>query len=192
MAGHVNGSIGVKVAHPDRTVVVGCGDGCYSLSGFELMTAVEHEIPVIWIIFNDQEFKLIKLYQIAVYGRPGSSSSRTRTSPRTPGVRRGRLPGGDAGGIRGRVPERSRPEADPIDVKISRLAIPHYSPSPDWYRDRGVDHGPLARRLRHIAIVFGSGRTVFRDEPGFIPGKPAGGLLHAQSGPGAENTQRSR
>ncbi|MCF3105922.1 hypothetical protein IPZ58_30720 [Streptomyces roseoverticillatus] len=29
MAGHVNGAIGLKMAHPDRTVVVGCGDGCY-------------------------------------------------------------------------------------------------------------------------------------------------------------------
>jgi acetolactate synthase I/II/III large subunit len=36
MAGHMNGALGLKVAHPDRTVVVGCGDGCYSLSGFEL------------------------------------------------------------------------------------------------------------------------------------------------------------
>ena len=67
MAGHVNGAIGVKFAHPDRPVVVGCGDGCYSLSGFELMTAVEHDIPVIWVIFNDGEFKLIKLYQLSTY-----------------------------------------------------------------------------------------------------------------------------
>jgi transposase InsO family protein len=42
MAGHVNGALGLKVAHPERTVVVGCGDGCYLLSGFELMTAVQY------------------------------------------------------------------------------------------------------------------------------------------------------
>ena len=36
---------GVKMAHPDRTVVVGCGDGCYSLAGFELMTAVAVRHP---------------------------------------------------------------------------------------------------------------------------------------------------
>ncbi len=47
MAGHTNGAIGLKAAHPDRTVVVGCGDGCYNLSGFELMTAVEHNLPVV-------------------------------------------------------------------------------------------------------------------------------------------------
>jgi Thiamine pyrophosphate enzyme, C-terminal TPP binding domain/Patatin-like phospholipase len=57
-AGHVNGSLGLKVTHPERPVVVGCGDGCYSLSGFELMTAIENDIPVIWVIFNDSEYEL--------------------------------------------------------------------------------------------------------------------------------------
>jgi acetolactate synthase-1/2/3 large subunit len=65
----------LKVAHPERTIV-GCGDGCYSLSGFELMTAVENENPVIWVIFDDdifddEEFKLIKIYQLATYGESG-------------------------------------------------------------------------------------------------------------------------
>ena len=67
MAGHTNGALGVKCAAPNRTVVVGCGDGSYLMSGFELLTAVEYDIPVIWIIFNDGEFKLIKLYQLATY-----------------------------------------------------------------------------------------------------------------------------
>ena len=67
MAGNTNGALGVKIAEPDRTVIVGCGDGCYLMSGFELLTAVQYDIPVIWIIFNDGEFKLIKLYQIAAF-----------------------------------------------------------------------------------------------------------------------------
>ncbi len=67
MAGHTNGALVVKCAEPNRTVVVGCGDGSYLMSGFELMTAVEYDIPVVWIIFNDGEFKLIKLYQLATY-----------------------------------------------------------------------------------------------------------------------------
>jgi acetolactate synthase-1/2/3 large subunit len=71
MAGHTNGAIGLKLAHPDRTIVVGCGDGCYSLSGFELMTAVEHDLPVIWIIFNDAQFKLIKIYQLSEFFESG-------------------------------------------------------------------------------------------------------------------------
>ena len=71
MAGSTNGALGVKCAHPDRPVIVGCGDGCYLLSGFELLTAVQYDIPVIWIIFNDNEFKLIKLYQLSAYGESG-------------------------------------------------------------------------------------------------------------------------
>ena len=84
MAGHVNGAIGLKVAHPDRTVVVGCGDGCYSLSGFELMTAVQHDIPVIWVIFDDEEFKLIKIFQLATYHE---TCARRVPEPRLRGVR---------------------------------------------------------------------------------------------------------
>jgi acetolactate synthase-1/2/3 large subunit len=52
MAGHTNAATGVQMAHPARTVVVGCGDGCYAMSGFELMTAVEHDAPDICVVFN--------------------------------------------------------------------------------------------------------------------------------------------
>jgi acetolactate synthase-1/2/3 large subunit len=133
MAGHVNGAIGLKVAHPERTVVVGCGDGCYSLSGFELMTAVEHNIPVIWIIFDDEEFKLIKIFQFATYGETGlvefqnpdfaayaracgADGYRVETLDEFEGAFASALASG-------------RPTL--IDAKITRWAIPHYSPSPD-------------------------------------------------------------
>ncbi|GII94885.1 thiamine pyrophosphate-binding protein [Sinosporangium siamense] len=133
MAGHVNGAIGLKVAQPDRTVVVGCGDGCYSLSGFELMTAVEHKIPVIWVIFNDNEFKLIKLYQIATYGETalvefqnpdfasyaracGADGYRVQTLEEFEDAFRRALASG---------------HPTVIDAAITRWAIPHYSPSPD-------------------------------------------------------------
>lgn len=68
MACHVNGALGVKRAHPDRPVIVGCGDGSYLLSGFELLTAVQYDIPLIWIIFNDGQFNIIKFYQMAAFG----------------------------------------------------------------------------------------------------------------------------
>ncbi|WP_239377446.1 thiamine pyrophosphate-binding protein [Frankia sp. Cj5] len=133
MAGHVNGAIGLKVAEPERTVVVGCGDGCYSLAGFELMTAVEHNIPVIWVIFNDGEFKLIKIYQVATYGESGlvefqnpdfaayaracgADGYRVETLEEFEEAFRAALAAG-------------RPAV--IDAKITRWAIPHYSPSPD-------------------------------------------------------------
>jgi acetolactate synthase I/II/III large subunit len=141
MAGHVNGAIGLKVAHPDRTVVVGCGDGCYNMSGFELMTAVEHDLPVIWVIFDDNEFKLIKLYQIATYK---DSALVEYQNPDYAAY--ARACGAD--GYRVESLEEfkdafaaalasGRPSV--IDAKITRWAIPHYSPSPDGIIDGIVE-----------------------------------------------------
>ncbi|MFJ3727580.1 thiamine pyrophosphate-binding protein [Streptomyces sp. NPDC090045] len=141
MAGHVNGAIGLKVAHPERTVVVGCGDGCYSLSGFELMTAVENDIPVIWVIFNDGQFKLIKLFQIVTYGESGlvefqnpdfasyaracgADGYQVETLEEFEDAFRAALASG-------------RPTI--IDAKITRWAVPHYSPSPDGVIDGLVE-----------------------------------------------------
>ena len=149
MAGHVNGAIGLKLAHPDRTVVVGCGDGCYQLAGFELMTAVEHNIPVIWVIFNDGEFKLIKIYQETTYLESGLVEFQ---NPDFAAHAR-------ACGAEGYTAESldefesafrkalssGRPAV--IDAHITRWAIPHYSPSP-----KGVIHGiveTIEERLRN-------------------------------------------
>jgi len=132
MAGHTNGAIGLQVAHPRRTIVVACGDGCYSLSGFELMTAVEHELPVIWIIFNDGEFKLIKIYQMTEYFESALVDFR---NPDFAAHAR-------ACGANGySVSDEDEFEAAfkdalasgkpcVIDAKITRWAIPHFSTSP--------------------------------------------------------------
>jgi acetolactate synthase-1/2/3 large subunit len=136
MACHVNGALGVKCANPDRPVIVGCGDGCYLLSGFELLTAVQYDIPVVWIIFNDGEFKLIKINQVGTFGESGLIDF---TNPDYVGYAR-------ACGARGyRVEtlaefETAFQEAvtsrQPtlIDAALTRLAIPHYSPRP-WLLD---------------------------------------------------------
>lgn len=68
MASHVNGSIGVKAANPDKTVICGCGDGAYLMAGFELLTAVQHDIPVVWVIFNNGEFNVIKKLLLNLWG----------------------------------------------------------------------------------------------------------------------------
>ncbi|MDD5092507.1 MAG: thiamine pyrophosphate-binding protein [Candidatus Wallbacteria bacterium] len=69
MASNVNSSMGIKCAHPDRVVVCGCGDGAYQMAGFDLMTAVQYDIPVIWVIFNNGEFNVIKKFLINMYNR---------------------------------------------------------------------------------------------------------------------------
>ena len=68
MASHVNGSIGVKCANPDKTVVCACGDGDYLMAGFELLTCVKNNIPVIYVIFNNSEFNVIKKFLLANFG----------------------------------------------------------------------------------------------------------------------------
>jgi len=132
MAWAVNGAIGTKCAFPDRTVVVGCGDGGYLLSGFELLTAVQHNIPVIWIIFDDSEFKLIKMFEVTTFGETALVDF---TNPDY--VAYANACG--AQGFRVQTPEEfetafsaalksGRPTL--IDAHITRLAIPHYSPNP--------------------------------------------------------------
>ena len=133
MAWATNGGLGTKIAHPDRTVVVGCGDGCYNLSGFELMTAVQYNIPVIWIIFDDGEFKLIKIFQLSGFHESGLVEF---TNPDF--VAYAKACG--AQGYRCETLEQfeqafaealrsNKPTI--IDAVITRFAIPHYSPSPD-------------------------------------------------------------
>lgn len=149
MAGHVNGAIGLKLAHPDRAVVVGCGDGCYQLAGFDLMTAVEHDIPVVWVIFNDSEFKLIKLYQLETYFESGLVEFQNPDF-----AAHARACGADGYTVDSldefedafrKALSSGRPTV--IDAHITRWAVPHYSPSP-----KGVIQGiaeTIEERLRN-------------------------------------------
>lgn len=46
--------IGAKVGAPDRPVFAIIGDGCFTMNGMELIVASDYDIPVIWIIENNQ------------------------------------------------------------------------------------------------------------------------------------------
>ncbi len=67
MASHTNGALGVKCANPDKVVLSGSGDGCYLMAGFELLTAVQNNIPVVWVIFNNGEFNVIKKFLLNMF-----------------------------------------------------------------------------------------------------------------------------
>jgi acetolactate synthase-1/2/3 large subunit len=132
MAGHVNGAIGLQLAHPERPVVVGCGDGSYGLSGFELMTAVQHNLPIVWVIFDDGEFKLIRLYQLEAFHETGLVDFQNpdyaayARACGADGYRVSTLRGFEkayATALKSRRPSV-------IDARITRLAWPHYSSSP--------------------------------------------------------------
>lgn len=53
-------SIGGKFAAPGRPVIAVGGDGALLMNGCELHTAVQYDVPVVWIVFNDKKYGTIK------------------------------------------------------------------------------------------------------------------------------------
>ncbi len=49
----VCGVLGAKLAAPERTCVAVCGDGGFSMTPYVLATAVEYEIPAVWVVWNN-------------------------------------------------------------------------------------------------------------------------------------------
>ncbi len=45
--------IGAALAEPARPVVAIVGDGCFTMNGMDLLTAVEYNVPVLWIVENN-------------------------------------------------------------------------------------------------------------------------------------------
>lgn len=49
-------ALGAKVGNPDRPVVAMCGDGGFMYAASELATAVQHDINVVAVVFNNGVF----------------------------------------------------------------------------------------------------------------------------------------
>ena len=63
------GAIGAKVAMPDRSVLAIIGDGGFMMNVQELETAVRLKLPIVFMIWNDSEYGLIRWKQEASFGR---------------------------------------------------------------------------------------------------------------------------
>jgi acetolactate synthase-1/2/3 large subunit len=61
-------ALGAKVGKPDVPVISINGDGGFGYSMSELSTMVQHNIPVIAVVFNDQAFGNVKRIQVRQYG----------------------------------------------------------------------------------------------------------------------------
>jgi acetolactate synthase I/II/III large subunit len=59
----VPGALGARLAHPDRPVVAFTGDGGMMMALAELQTAQREKLPIIVIVFDDQEIGLIRVKQ---------------------------------------------------------------------------------------------------------------------------------
>ena len=66
----VAGVLGAKLAAPDRPCVSVCGDGAFFMHASVLGTAVEYNIPVVWVVWNNYAYASIRGLQRGYLGRP--------------------------------------------------------------------------------------------------------------------------
>ncbi|MGE0035011.1 MAG: thiamine pyrophosphate-binding protein [Xanthobacteraceae bacterium] len=62
------GVLGAKLAAPDRPCVSVTGDGCFTMVPHVLCTAVEYNIPVVWVIWNNFGWMSIRDIQMGMFG----------------------------------------------------------------------------------------------------------------------------
>ena len=67
MGSGVAAVVGGKLAAGTRPTVVVCGDGDFQMHGMEVMTAVNHGIPAIWIILENRALGMIRDVQTMSY-----------------------------------------------------------------------------------------------------------------------------
>ncbi|MHC4817174.1 MAG: acetolactate synthase large subunit [Planctomycetota bacterium] len=63
------GAIGAKIAYPGRRVLAICGDGGVMMNIQDLETAVREKLPIVVMIWTDEEYGLIKWKQTESFGR---------------------------------------------------------------------------------------------------------------------------
>lgn len=59
----VPAAIAAKSLYPGRTVIAFAGDGCFMMSSHELATAMQYELPVIFIVVNNGQYGTIRMHQ---------------------------------------------------------------------------------------------------------------------------------
>ena len=64
----VSGILGAKLAAPDRPCVAICGDGGFTMTPHVLCTAIEYDIPCIWVVWNNFAWSAIRDIQYGMFG----------------------------------------------------------------------------------------------------------------------------
>ena len=78
------GALGAKLAAPERPVVAIAGDGCFTMVPHVLCTAVEYDIPVVWLIWNNFSWASIRDIQYGMFGGREIGTAFYRGSNNTP------------------------------------------------------------------------------------------------------------
>jgi acetolactate synthase-1/2/3 large subunit len=74
----VGGVIGAKLASPGSPAVTVCGDGCFLMHANAVATAVEHDIPAVWVVWNNTGYGSIRGQQATYFGADREIATRFR------------------------------------------------------------------------------------------------------------------
>jgi acetolactate synthase-1/2/3 large subunit len=64
----VSGILGAKLAAPDRPCIAVIGDGGFIMTPHVLATAVEYDIPAVWLVWNNYSWAAIRDIQYGMFG----------------------------------------------------------------------------------------------------------------------------
>lgn len=67
-------AIGAQIARPDATVVCICGDGGAQMTFEELVVAVEHKLPIVFVVINNECLGMVRQWQQLFYKKRYSGS----------------------------------------------------------------------------------------------------------------------
>ena len=59
----VPAALGLKIAQPGRPVLGVAGDGGFMMSVYAIATAVQYELPVVWLVMNDSSLGMVRQHQ---------------------------------------------------------------------------------------------------------------------------------
>ncbi|MFQ5954643.1 MAG: thiamine pyrophosphate-binding protein [Kiloniellales bacterium] len=80
----VSGILGAKLAAPDRACVAVVGDGGFTMTPHVLCTAVEYDIPAVWVIWNNFSWAAIRDIQVGLFDGREIGTAFTRGDNREP------------------------------------------------------------------------------------------------------------
>ncbi len=60
--------LGAQLAAPERPCISVCGDGGFSMTPYVVATAVEYDLPCIWLVWNNFSWAAIRDIQVGMFG----------------------------------------------------------------------------------------------------------------------------
>lgn len=76
----VGGALGAQLAAPGRPVIAVVGDGGFLMHASVVATAVEYNLPVVWIVWNNSGYVSIRDLQVGFFGKGREFATRFRSA----------------------------------------------------------------------------------------------------------------